>query len=78
MKRIALIILSALFLLSLVTSPSHAKSSHRVKGYTKKNGTYIAPHRKTNPDKSKMNNYDAKGNYNPYTGKEGTKDPFKK
>jgi len=49
-----------------------------VRGYTKKSGTYVAPHNKTSPDKSKLNNYGTKGNYNPYTGKEGTKDPYKK
>ena len=59
-------------------SPSFAKSSHGVKGYAKKDGTYVAPHRKTDPDASKTNNYGSKGNVNPYTGKEGTKDPYKK
>lgn len=55
-------------------SSSHG-TSHSVRGYTKKNGTYVAPHRKTSPDKAKSNNYDSKGNVNPNTGKEGTKDP---
>jgi hypothetical protein len=34
-------------------------------------------HRRTNPDKSKNNNWSTKGNTNPYTGKKGTKDPYK-
>lgn len=68
------------------SSGSHSKSSskggspggsHGVKGYTKKDGTYVAPHRQTNSDKSKANNYSSKGNVNPNTGKEGTKDPNK-
>ena len=42
-------------------SSSHG-ASHSVRGYTKKNGTYVAPHRKTSPDKAKSNNYDSKGN----------------
>ena len=49
--------------------------SHSVHGYTKRSGTYVAPHRKTNPDSTKRNNYDSKGNVNPSTGKAGTKDP---
>lgn len=47
--------------------------SHAVRGHVTKNGTYVAPSRATNPDKSKVNNYSQKGNVNPYTGKEGTK-----
>jgi hypothetical protein len=47
--------------------------SHSVKGHTTKNGTYVAPHRSTNPDGAKSNNWTQKGNANPYTGKEGTK-----
>ncbi len=52
--------------------------AHSVRGYTRKNGTYVAPHRATNPDKSKANNWSAKGNVNPDTGKAGTKDPGKR
>ena len=51
--------------------------SHSVRGYTKKDGTYVVPHRQTNPDGSKRNNYSSKGNVNLHTGKEGTKDPDK-
>lgn len=49
-------------------------SSHSVRGYTKKDGSYVAPHRATNPDGRKSNNWSHKGNTNPYTGKEGTKE----
>ena len=43
------------------------------KAYVKRNGTYVAPHYKTTPDKTKNNNYSTRGNANPMTGKEGTK-----
>lgn len=49
--------------------------SHPVRGYTTKSGTYIEPHRATNPDETKANNWSTKGNVNPYTGKAGTKKP---
>lgn len=66
----------ALVAAALLLSPiAWAKSSHGVRGYTKKDGTRVQPHRATNPDKSKANNYSSKGNTNPNTGKEGTKDP---
>jgi hypothetical protein len=48
----------------------------KVKGHTKKDGTYVAPHHRSSPDETKSNNYGTKGNYNPYTGEEGKKDPY--
>jgi hypothetical protein len=43
--------------------------------YTKRDGTYVGPHRRTPPDSSKQNNWSTKGNVNPDTGKPGTKNP---
>jgi hypothetical protein len=40
-------------------------------------GTYVAPHRATNPNKSKHDNWSSKGNTNPDTGNNGTKNPDK-
>lgn len=53
---------------------SHGSSTH-VRGYTKKNGTYVQPHMRTSPNSTKMDNYSTKGNVNPYTGKHGTVNP---
>lgn len=47
--------------------------SHSVKGYSRKDGTYVAPHRQSNPDKNFKNNWSTNPNTNPYTGKEGTR-----
>jgi len=47
---------------------------HSVRGSVHRNGTYVPPHRATNPNATKRDNYSSKGNVNPYTGKEGTKD----
>jgi hypothetical protein len=47
-----------------------------VKGYTKKDGTYVAPHYRSSPDGSRYNNYSTIGNMNPYTGQPGTKSPY--
>ena len=49
-----------------------AERSH-VSGYTKKDGTYVAPHDRSTPDNTKNNNWSTKGNDNPETGKAGTK-----
>ena len=51
-----------------------AKStSTHVKGYVKKDGTYVAPHSKSTPDKKFENNWTTKGNDNPRTGADGTR-----
>ena len=54
---------------------SSGSGSHSIKGYVKKDGTYVAPSHATNPNKSKSDNWSTKGNVNPHTGKDGTKDP---
>lgn len=53
-------------------------NSTSVRGYTRSNGTYVAPARRSMPDNSINNNWTTKGNYNPYTGSAGTKrgNPF--
>ena len=48
----------------------------RVKGYYRKNGTYVAPHYRSSPNSSRLDNYSSRGNYNPYTGKRGTVNPY--
>jgi hypothetical protein len=45
-----------------------------VRGYVRKDGTYVPPHRRSAPDGNFSNNWSTRGNVNPYTGKEGTKD----
>ncbi len=64
-------------------SKSHASRAHTgspmsVRGHVTKRGSYVQPHKRSAPDKSKSNNYSTKGNVNPYTGKPGTADPSKK
>lgn len=71
MKKLVLIVL----VFSLLSSVSFAKSV-RVSGSFKKSGTYVAPHYKTSPNRTKFDNYSTKGNVNPYTGKKGTKQSF--
>jgi hypothetical protein len=69
----------ALALLTLVMfltpSVSFAVGQHTVRGHVTKKGSYVQPHRRTNPDRSRSNNWSSKGNVNPYTGKTGTVDP---
>lgn len=75
MKKIFIGLILVGFIFSIL-APS-AEAATRVKGFTKKNGTYVAPHYKSTPNKSKFDNFSTKGNLNPYTGKKGTVNPFK-
>lgn len=45
-----------------------------VRGYTRRDGTYVAPHHRSAPDGRFSNNWSTSGNVNPYTGKVGTLD----
>lgn len=85
MKKL-LIFLISIFLTSPVLAKksssggykSHGSSSTtNVHGYTKKNGTYVAPHKRTTPNNTQRDNWTSKPNQNPYTGKDGTKEPQK-
>ena len=58
---------------SHATSSRSTGSSHSVSGYTKKDGTTVAPTRATNPNKSTKDNYSHVGNVNPHNGKVGKK-----
>lgn len=53
-----------------------ASAQVHVRGYTKKDGTYVAPHVRTTPNDSKYDNWSTSPNINPYTGKTGTVDPW--
>lgn len=77
-----------LVLLTLATHPVLAKKdnsggyksygsskSNNVRGYTKKDGTFVAPHHRTSPNNTQRDNWTSKPNQNPYTGKDGTREP---
>lgn len=55
---------------------AEAGAQVRVRGYTRKDGTYVAPHYRSSPNRSRSDNYSARGNYNPYTGAKGTVNPY--
>lgn len=61
------------FLLLMYIFPVQVKADVYVKGYFKKNGTYVAPYFRSDPNRTKLDNWSTKGNINPYTRKRGTK-----
>lgn len=66
-----------LYLVLLLPLAALSAGSHAVKGYIKKDGTYVAPHRQTNSNSTQKDNWSSKPNVNPYTGKYGTKEAEK-
>ena len=62
-------------ILITISTSSFAVGNHRVSGYTKRNGTYVAPYRATNSNRTQRDNWSSIPNTNPYTGKRGTKKP---
>lgn len=70
LRKIAL----SVFCVTAMSVPSIAQS--RVDGYARKDGTYVAPHYRTNPNDTKSDNYSTQGNVNPYTGQRGTVNPY--
>jgi len=50
-------------------------STHTSSGYTRGNGTYVAPYVATNPNGTQRDNFGTSGNYNPYSGQTGHRTP---
>lgn len=67
------IILAAL----LASVSATATSDQYVRGHVRSDGTYVAPHVRSSPNSSTYDNYSTKGNQKPYTGQQGTVDPYK-
>lgn len=64
-----------LFLLScaaMITFTTVAQADTYVNGYTRRDGTYVAPHYRSDSDNTVTNNYSYQGNSNPYTDSTGT------
>jgi hypothetical protein len=69
MKKFLAFLLAFLFLFNVA-----AFAYQRVRGYTRRNGTYVAPHYRSDPDGIRSNNWSSSGNVNPFTGKRGYRD----
>jgi len=66
MKKLVLSILMVL----LMVGYSYAQTM--VRGYFRKDGTYVQPYYRTSPNYTVRDNYSYKGNVNPFTGKKGS------
>lgn len=50
-------------------------SSTYVQPHINSNGTYTSGHYRTTPNNTQMDNFGSRGNYNPYIGRSGTRNP---
>jgi hypothetical protein len=75
--RIRFLMAALLLSLESISTVSIAARDHGVRGHVKKNGTYVAPTRATNPNRTQRDNYSSKPNINPSNGKQGTKNPVR-
>jgi hypothetical protein len=76
MRRVRFAVLLPLLCGSIVVSDfawARNSGSVSVRGYYRKDGTYVAPHHRSAPDGDFSNNWSTKGNINPYTLEEGTR-----
>lgn len=48
-----------------------ASADDSVNGYTRRDGTNVAPHMRSEPNGQRFDNYSSQGNSNPYTGQSG-------
>jgi hypothetical protein len=65
-----------LLAISLTLSAFAAEARDQyVKGYARKDGTYVEGHYRTQANKTQDDNYSSYGNSNPYTGEEGRRVP---
>jgi hypothetical protein len=70
MQNVQKMLVTLLGLIFLLSNDATA-GDVRVKGYYRKDGTYVPPHYRSSPDDNFSNNWSTYGNRNPYTGKLG-------
>lgn len=63
-------------LIALAAASTIAFADNYVRPYVKSDGTFVEGHFKSAPDRNPYNNYSTQGNSNPYTGQQGSRDPY--
>jgi len=60
----------------VILTAGQAFADTYVRGYTRKDGTYVQPHMRSDRNGTTLDNWSTRGNVNPYTGQQGTRDPY--
>jgi hypothetical protein len=78
MRKVKSLVVLLMVIIGLFVSVNPVVAAVKVRGYYRKNGTYVQPYRRSNSNWTRYDNYSTKGNINPYTGKKGTKNIYPK
>ena len=57
--------------MSLLLVPQISFAARSTHAYVKRNGTFVTPYLSSTPNATRADNWSAKGNINPITGKKG-------
>ncbi len=70
-------LIATLALIGLATSAcaQYGQRDVQVDGYTKRDGSYVEQHHRSAPNNTQYDNYNSRGNSNPYNGQQGTRNP---
>jgi hypothetical protein len=71
MKILKTLVTATFLITALMGNDAFAAKS--VRGYTKKDGTYVAPSHRSDANRTQRDNWSSKPNSNPYSGKKGSK-----
>jgi hypothetical protein len=71
-KALSNILVSLFTSSALFGTSATVNADEYVRGYTRKDGTYVQPHHRSDSDGNPYNNYSYPGNVNPHTGKRAT------
>lgn len=63
--------------ITAISAQAFAARPVNVRGHIRSDGPYVMPHVRTAPNHTKLDNWSTKGNFNPYTGEEGTQKPYR-
>lgn len=61
--------------IAALLAAASASAQVHVDGHIRKDGTYVPPHVRSAPNSTTRDNWSTQGNYNPYTGQQGTQAP---
>ena len=64
--------MQSIILALLLLFSTSAFADQTVNGYWRRDGTYVAPYHRTEPNQYRYDNFSSQGNTNPYTGRQGT------
>lgn len=56
----------------LMIASASVMADQYVRGYTRSDGTYVAPYSRSEQNSNRYDNYSSQGNSNPYTGERGS------